>query len=81
MFIVILGWLYVIAMVAIKAPSVWLGLFIFLTGGLAPVLLWLYVAGSRLRRARLMRRDDASAPADTSSDREPAPPSPPTQPH
>ncbi|VVD63208.1 hypothetical protein [Pandoraea fibrosis] len=81
MFIVILGWLYVIAMVAITAPSVWLGLFIFLAGGLAPVLLWLYIAGSRMRRARLMRPDDASAQTDTSSDREPTPPSSPTQPH
>ncbi|AVF41179.1 hypothetical protein AL486_16845 [Pandoraea apista] len=61
MFIVILGWLYVIAMVAITAPSVWLGLVIFLAGGLGPALLWLYIAGSRIRRVRTMRPDDAAA--------------------
>lgn len=74
MFIVILGWLYVIAMVAITAPSVWLGIVIFLAGGLAPALLWLYIAGSRLRRARTMRPDDAAAQTSSSPDREPAPP-------
>lgn len=52
MLIIVLGWLYVLAMVAITAPSVWLGLFIFLGGGVAPALLWLYIAGGRIRRAR-----------------------------
>lgn len=74
MFIVILGWLYVIAMVAITAPSVWMGIALFLFGGLAPVLLWLYIAGSRIRRARMMRPDDAATPAASSSDHEPTPP-------
>jgi len=52
MLIVILGWLYVIAMVAITAPSVALGIVIFVCGGLAPTMLCLYIAGARLRRAR-----------------------------
>ncbi|VVD72024.1 MULTISPECIES: hypothetical protein [Pandoraea] len=66
MFIVILGWLYVMAMVAITAPSVWLGLLIFAGGGIAPALLWLYIAGSRIRRIRSAQalRRDAAAPAD-----------------
>lgn len=69
MFIVILGWLYVMAMVAITAPSVWLGLLIFAGGGIAPALLWLYIAGSRIRRIHRIRsaqalRRDAAAPAD-----------------
>lgn len=61
MVIVILGWLYVMAMVAITAPSAWLGVVIFLVGGLGPVALWLFIAGSRLRRARSLRPDDAAA--------------------
>lgn len=52
MLIVLLGWLYVLAMVAITAPSLWLGAIIFLFGGIAPALLLLYVATSRTRRAR-----------------------------
>lgn len=67
MFIVILGWLYVIAMVAITAPSAWLGVMIFLGGGVAPVALWLYIAGSRIRRSRAMRRSDAGGVALTPS--------------
>lgn len=59
MLIVILGWLYVIGMVAITAPSVWLGIAIFLFGGLGPALLILYIAGSRARRSRTLRRHDA----------------------
>lgn len=73
MFIVILGWLYVIAMVAITTPSAWVGLIIFLVGGLGPALLGLYVAGSRARRARRMRPDDAAAQTASSPDREPTP--------
>ncbi|VVD89277.1 hypothetical protein PCO31110_01529 [Pandoraea communis] len=71
MFIVILGWLYVIAMVAITTPSAWVGLIIFLAGGLGPALLGLYIAGSRARRTRKMRPDDATAQTTFSSDREP----------
>ncbi|MFJ2995128.1 hypothetical protein [Pandoraea sp. NPDC087047] len=59
MLIVILGWLYVIGMVAITAPSVWLGIAIFLFGGLGPALLILYIAGSRARRTRTPQRHDA----------------------
>lgn len=60
MLIVALGWLYVLAMVAITAPSVWLGLFIFIGGGVAPVLLLLYIAGGRMRRARRLHLERQS---------------------
>ncbi|WP_374622143.1 hypothetical protein [Pandoraea sp.] len=88
MFIVILGWLYVIAMVAITAPSVGLGVVIFVGGGLGPALLVLYIAGSRIRRVRALRREHvATAAADVTGatgatgtfaapDREIAPPPP-----
>ncbi|VVD94592.1 hypothetical protein PCE31107_01812 [Pandoraea cepalis] len=81
MLIVILGWLYVIAMVAITAPSVALGVVIFVCGGLAPTMLLLYIAGARLRRARPPRPDDAVAQVPSvpsSSDRDASPRSPPT---
>ncbi|MDN4574430.1 hypothetical protein DBB29_17620 [Pandoraea cepalis] len=78
MLIVILGWLYVIAMVAITAPSVALGVVIFVCGGLAPTMLFLYIAGARLRRARPPRPDDAVAQVPPSSDRDAPPRSPPT---
>ncbi|VVE08762.1 hypothetical protein [Pandoraea terrigena] len=84
MLIVILGWLYVIAMVAITAPTVALGIVIFLGGGLAPAVLWLYIAGSRIRRARRLRPDDVVAQAALSPDsdaRQPSPPKPPTASH
>ncbi|MGC7402582.1 hypothetical protein ACPWR0_01970 [Pandoraea pneumonica] len=66
MLIIVLGWLYVLAMVAITAPSIWLGLFIFLGGGVAPALLWLYIAGGRIRRARRRHLDSLAdtAPSD-----------------
>ncbi|WP_150589079.1 hypothetical protein [Pandoraea eparura] len=95
MLIIILGWLYVIAMVAITAPSIALGIVIFLGGGLAPTVLWLYIAGSRMRRARRLRPDDAvtqtlsppdhdttprSASTPTASPTPPTAPTPPTPP-
>ncbi|AJC22614.1 hypothetical protein [Pandoraea pulmonicola] len=80
MFIVILGWLYVIAMVAITAPSVWLGLAIFAGGGVAPALLWLYIAGSRIRRTHALRRDDAVPAAPGAPPDSPAHASPPSSP-
>ncbi len=94
MFIVILGWLYVIAMVAITAPSISMGIVIFVFGGLAPALLWLYIAGSRIRRARMLRPDlrpdvrpdlrpdlrphDAATQATSPPDDNATPPTPPT---
>ena len=76
MFIIILGWLYVIAMVAITAPSVGLGLVIFAGGGLAPALLALYIAGSRIRRARALRPEHVATEALSVPNRDIAPPPP-----
>lgn len=56
MFIVVLGYLYVILMVAITAPSMLDGVVTFMLYGLAPVALLVYVLGRR--RARRIRRID-----------------------
>ncbi|GAB3627013.1 hypothetical protein PTE30175_05026 [Pandoraea terrae] len=61
MFIVLLGWLYVLLMVSITMPSLILGILTFVLGGLAPAALLLYVSGSKGRRAR-QRRQDAPSP-------------------
>ncbi len=52
MYIIAIGWLYVVLMMALTSKSVAAGVFFFLAWGLAPlaVLLWLSERASRLRR-------------------------------
>ncbi len=56
MYIVAIGWLYVVLMMAITAKSFTAGLFIFLAYGLAPVALVLWLMGRPLRRRRAAER-------------------------
>ena len=66
MYIVAIGWAYVILMVAATSDSLIKGLGIFLSLGAAPLLLFIYIADApqrRLRRARQMaNQQDASDP-------------------
>jgi hypothetical protein len=56
MYIVALGWLYVVLMVSIAQPSVLRGVLTFIGAGLFPLAIFLYVMGSPQRR-----RDQAKA--------------------
>ena len=64
MYIVAIGWAYVILMVAATSGSLVKGLGIFLLLGAAPLLLFIYIADApqrRLRRARqLASQQDAA---------------------
>lgn len=62
MYIIAIGWLYVILMMAITAKSFAAGLFTFLAYGLAPVALVLWLMGSPIRKKRRKLRDAADQP-------------------
>jgi hypothetical protein len=72
MYIVAIGWAYVILMMAITASSLGKGLAIAFFLGVLPLWLFGYLAGSRRRRRRSMavsdevadQRDGADAEAD-----------------
>lgn len=52
MYIVAIGWLYVVLMMAVASHSVLAGLLRFIFYGLAPVMLLLWIAGTPARRRR-----------------------------
>jgi len=52
MYIIAIGWLYVILMMAVTAKSFAAGLFAFVAYGLAPVALLLWLMGTPIRRKR-----------------------------
>jgi hypothetical protein len=69
MYIIAIGWAYVILMVAATSSSLIKGLAILLFLGVAPLLLFIYIADApqrRLRRAREMadQRNAADPQAD-----------------
>lgn len=62
MYIVAIGWLYVVLMMALTAKSVAAGLFTFLAWGLAPVALILWAAGGPARRRAKALREMPDKP-------------------
>jgi hypothetical protein len=69
MYIVVIGWAYVILMVAATSSSVFKALGILIGLGVFPIALFIYIVGApqrRLRRARQMA--DKQDPANTQSD-------------
>ena len=52
MYIIAIGWLYVILMIAITAKSFFAGLFTFVVYGLGPVAVLLWLMGSPIRKKR-----------------------------
>ena len=64
MYIIAIGWLYVILMMAITAKSFAAGLFIFVAYGLAPVALLLWLLGAPIRRKREAMRKALDEAAD-----------------
>lgn len=55
MYIVAIGWLFVVLMVALTETSVTAGILSFLFYGLAPLALFLWLVGTPARRRRLAR--------------------------
>jgi sulfite exporter TauE/SafE len=64
MYIVAIGWLYVILMMAITAKSFVAGVFTFVAYGLGPVALVLWLMGSPLRKKRKVLGNAADQPLD-----------------
>jgi hypothetical protein len=72
MWIVAIGWMYVVTLMAATEPTVVGGIMTFFGYGVLPFSLVFYLAGSRRRRARAARaavraadgRDDAAGSAD-----------------
>lgn len=52
MYIVAIGWLYVVLMMALTEPGVTAGVLTFVLYGLAPLALFLWLAGTPARRRR-----------------------------
>jgi hypothetical protein len=61
MYIVAIGWAYVILMMAVTASSVGKGLAILIFLGVLPLALFVYAAGGRKRPARSMPVSDEVA--------------------
>ena len=59
MYIVAIGWLFVVLMLAVTARSFWGGLGILLGYGLLPLGLLLWIVGTPHRRRRAALRDAA----------------------
>lgn len=64
MYIIAIGWLYVILMMAITAKSFVAGLFTFVVYGLAPVALLLWLMGAPIRKRRRLSRNALGDPVD-----------------
>ena len=52
MWIVAIGWMYVVTLMAATEPTVVAGIMTFFCYGVLPLLLVLYLAGSRRRRTK-----------------------------
>lgn len=70
MYIVAIGWLWVVLMMAVTEPSLTAGLLTFVFYGLAPLALFLWLVGTPARRRRRLlmmsdqevrQQDDADA--------------------
>ncbi len=55
--IIVIGWLYVTVLVAANEPSIIAGIISFLFYGALPCGLFLYFAGSRVRRERRLYKE------------------------
>ncbi len=71
MYIIAIGWLYVILMMAITAKSFVAGLFTFVVYGLAPVALLLWLMGAPIRKKRRQLRDAVHQPVDAGDGADP----------
>lgn len=71
MYIIAIGWLYVILMMAITAKGFVAGLFTFVVYGLAPVALLLWFMGAPIRKKRRLLRDAADQPVDAGDGADP----------
>ncbi len=58
MYIVAIGWLYVVLMMALTETSVTAGILTFLFYGLVPLALFLWLAGTPARRRRRSMLDE-----------------------
>jgi hypothetical protein len=58
--IVLIGWLWVILMIAVTANSIIAGVLIFLFLGIGPCLILLWLFGGRVRRRRLQGRESTN---------------------
>ena len=72
MYIIAIGWAYVILMMAVTAKSVTAGVLTFIFYALLPLALFLWLAGGRRRRLRQIAEEHLGEPdrADSQADQE-----------
>lgn len=70
MYIIAIGWLYVVMMMAITETSFIAGLMTFLFYGLVPLAIFLWLFGTPQRRRSMAAKENASKPdgTDTKAD-------------
>lgn len=70
MYIIAIGWLYVVVMMAITETSFIAGLMTFLFYGLLPLAIFLWLFGTPQRRRSMAAKENASKPdgSDTKTD-------------
>jgi hypothetical protein len=71
MYIVAIGWLYVVLMMSLTERSAVAGVVTFLLYGVAPLALFLWIFGTPARRRRKQALSDASNVEDDSSSPQP----------
>mgnify|MGYP000002787607 CR=1 FL=1 len=64
MYIIAIGWLYVVLMMALTSPSVVAGVLTFFFYGLAPCALFLWLIGTPQRRRNRLRKGATADPAE-----------------
>jgi hypothetical protein len=65
MYIIAIGWLYVILMMAVTAKSFAAGLYTFVAYGLVPVAILLWLMGAPIRKRRRRLREASQQPVDS----------------
>jgi hypothetical protein len=68
MWIVAIGWIYVVALMAATEPTAVAGIITFFGYCVLPLSLVLYITGSKRRRARRAASAPASLPGDAQAD-------------
>jgi hypothetical protein len=70
MWIIAIGWIYVVALMAATEPSVFRGIMTFFGYCVLPMSLLFYLTGGKRRRARRQRQDAARADTDDAVSRD-----------
>ena len=68
MYIIAIGWLYVVMMMALTSSSVVAGVLTFVFYGLAPCALFIWLVGTPQRRRNRLKKASVDAPEQRAAD-------------